>query len=477
MAIVLTNTLTGRKEALRPRDAGHVRLYWCGVTVYARTHVGHARAFVSADVLVRHLLARGLRVTFVRNFTDIDDKMIRRAADEGITVATLADREIAAFHADVRRLGCLPPSHEPRATEHIALMLELTRTLIAQGLAYPTPDGSVYFRVRRFAAYGKLSHRRLEDMEGGEEIDAAKEDPHDFALWKGAKPGEPTWESPWGAGRPGWHLECSAMAAHYLGQPFDVHGGGSDLVFPHHENEIAQSEAAAGTPLADLWVHNGMITFGSDKMSKSLGNVLGIAEATDRAPGEALRLLFFGTHYRAPLDFSAGRLEEAARSLERLYEALARADELTGHLPAPRPPAGALTGHLSPFLEEFAAAMDDDLNAARALGLVFDRLRELNRGCDAGDRSTAAAARDDLSRAGAVLGLFAQAPAAFLDASRARGRQRAGLTTAEIEAAIAARNEARRRKDFRAADAIRERLREQGILLEDAATGTVWRAG
>jgi cysteinyl-tRNA synthetase len=477
LAIVLTNTLTGRKEALRAREAGHVRVYWCGVTVYARTHVGHARAFVSADVLVRHLLARGLRVTFVRNFTDIDDKMIRRAADEGITVATLADREIAAFHADVRRLGCLPPTHEPRATQHIGLMLELTRHLVTQGLAYPTPDGSVYFRVRRFAAYGKLSHRRLEDMEVGEEIDAAKEDPHDFALWKGAKPGEPTWESPWGPGRPGWHLECSAMAAHYLGQPFDVHGGGSDLVFPHHENEIAQSEAAAGTPLADLWVHNGMITFGSDKMSKSLGNVLGIAEATERAPGEALRLLFFGTHYRAPLDFSRARLDEAARSLERLYEALARADELSGHAPAPRPPARALTGHLSPFLEEFAAAMDDDLNAAKALGLVFDRLRELNRACDAADRATAAAARDDLSHAGAVLGLFTEVPAAFLDASRARGQQRAGLTTAEIEAAIAARNEARRRKDFRAADAIRERLREQGILLEDAATGTVWRAG
>ena len=477
MAIVLTNTLSGRKEALRPRQAGHVRVYWCGVTVYSRTHVGHARAFVSADVLVRYLLARGLRVTFVRNFTDIDDKMIRRAADEGITVAALAEREIAAFHADVRRVGCLPPTHEPRATEHIALMLDLSRTLVAQGVAYPTPDGSVYFRVRRFAGYGKLSHRRLEDMEVGEEIDPAKEDPHDFALWKGAKPSEPTWESPWGRGRPGWHLECSAMSAHYLGQPFDVHGGGSDLVFPHHENEIAQSEAVASVPLADLWVHNGMITFGSDKMSKSLGNVLSIADATDRVPGEALRLLFYGTHYRAPLDFGPGRLEEAARSLERLYEALARADDLAGRSLAPIPPAGALTGPLSPFLEEFAAAMDDDLNAAKALGLVFDRLRELNRTCDAADRSAALAARDDLTRAGAVLGLFAEAPAAFLDAARSRGQRRAGLTTAEIEAAIAARNDARHRKDFRAADTIRERLREQGILLEDAPTGTVWRAG
>src|SRR5439155_174589 len=231
--------------------------------------------------------------------------------------------------------------------------------------------------------------------------DAAKEDPHDFALWKGAKPGEPTWPSPWGPGRPGWHLECSAMSAHYLGQPFDVHGGGSDLVFPHHENEIAQSEGAAGAPLADLWVHNGMITFGADKMSKSLGNVLGIAEATDRFPGEALRLLFFGTHYRAPLDFGPGRLEEAARKLEQLYESLARADEAAGRTPAPVAPAGALTGTLSPFLSDFVAAMDDDLNAARALGPVHDRVRELNRALDAGDATTAAALRSDLARDGA----------------------------------------------------------------------------
>jgi cysteinyl-tRNA synthetase len=318
VAIVLTSTLSGKKEAVRPREAGHVRLYWCGVTVYSRTHVGHGRFLVVADTLVRHLRARGLKVTYVRNFTDIDDKMIRRAAEDGITVPALAEREIAAFNEDVARLGCLKPTHEPRATEHIPLMLALVETLIAKGLAYPVADGSVYFRVRRFPSYGKLSHRRLDDMGASDDLDPTKEDPHDFALWKGAKPGEPTWDTPWGPGRPGWHLECSAMAAHYLGQPFDIHGGGSDLVFPHHENELAQSEGAAETTFSDLWVHNGMITFGADKMSKSLGNVLGIREATDRVPGEALRLLYCGTHYRAPLDFSAGRLEEAARSLERL---------------------------------------------------------------------------------------------------------------------------------------------------------------
>jgi len=266
------------------------------------------------------------------------------------------------------------------------------------------------------------------------------------------------------------------MAAHYLGQPFDVHGGGSDLVFPHHENEMAQSEGASGTALADLWVHNGMITFGADKMSKSLGNVLGIREATERVPGEALRLLFCGTHYRAPLDFSAGRLEEAARSLERLYESLARADEALGAAPA-LAPDGALTGSLSRFLGEFATAMDDDLNAAKALGLVYDRVRELNRALDGGDRDTARATRTDLRHVAAVLGILGQPPAEFLALTRDAGREKSGLSDADIEAAIAARNEARRRKDFREADAIRIRLRDQGILLEDTPSGTVWKAG
>ena len=477
MEIVFTNTLSGRKEPLVPREPGRVRLYWCGVTVYSRSHVGHARALVTADVLCRYLRARGLEVTFVRNFTDVDDKIIRRANEEGITAAALAEREVRAFQEDVAWLGCLPPTHEPRATEHIPAMLALVEQLVAAGFAYAVPDGSVYFRVRRFPAYGKLSHRRLDDMEAGEEIDPAKEDPHDFALWKGAKPGEPWWPSPWGRGRPGWHIECSAMATRYLGQPFEIHGGGSDLVFPHHENEIAQSEAAAGVPFADLWVHNGMITTGAEKMSKSLGNILSIPEVAERAPAEALRLLFLGTHYRTPLDFSPARLEESGRALGRLYEALARADEIAGGPPPAVPVDGALARPPSPFLAEFSADMDDDLNAARALGLVFDRVRELNRLLDAGDRAAGAAIRRELAAVAAATGLFAEAPAAFLESARRRGQERAGLSVAEIEAAIAARNDARQRKDFREADAIRERLREQGILLEDTPSGTMWKAG
>ena len=474
MALSLTNTLSGRKEPLRPREPNHVRLYWCGVTVYSRSHVGHARAFVTADVLYRYLRARALRVTFVRNFTDIDDKIIRRAAEERVAPAALAAREIAAFTEDLRWLGCRAPTHEPRATEHIADMIALIETLVGHDLAYAVADGSVYFRVRRFPTYGKLSHRRVEDMVVGDENDPAKEDAHDFALWKGAKPGEPSWPSPWGDGRPGWHIECSAMAVRYLGQPFDIHGGGSDLVFPHHENEIAQSEAANGVPLADLWVHNGMITAGAEKMSKSLGNILPIAEAARRVPAEALRLLFLQTHYRAPLDFSSGRLEDVAGAVARLYEALARADEAGG---APPPPDdGALVHPASPFEIDFCAAMDDDLNAARAVGLVFDRVRELNRLLDAGDQVAAARARAELGRVGTALGLMTARPAAFLEDLRVLRLGRTSLSVTEIEQAIADRNAARTNKDFRGADAIRARLREQGIVLEDTPTGTVWRA-
>jgi cysteinyl-tRNA synthetase len=473
--LVLTNTLSGRKEPLTPLDPGHVRVYWCGVTVYARSHVGHARALVTADVLCRYLRARGLRVTFVRNFTDIDDKIIRRAAEEGIAASALAAREITDFARDIAWLGCLAPTHEPRATQHIADMVAMIERLVAGGFAYPTPGGSVYFRVRRFPGYGKLSHRRLEDMEAGEEIDSSKEDAHDFALWKAAKPGEPVWDSPWGKGRPGWHIECSAMAARYLGQPFDIHGGGSDLIFPHHENELAQSEAVAGVPFANLWIHNGMITFGSEKMSKSIGNVFSVAEAAKRAPAEALRRVFLNTHYRAPLDFDSTRLDEASRDLERLYEALARAEEATGTTTV-RPLDGALADALTPFLETFVAAMDDDLNAAKALGLVFDRVRELNRALDAGNTAEAGAIRGELARTAVALGILTEPPARFLEALRTRGRERAGLSEAEIEAAIAARNAARQRKDFREADAIRARLKAQGIVLEDTASGTLWKA-
>jgi cysteinyl-tRNA synthetase len=452
-----------------------VGIYWCGVTVYSRSHIGHARAFVTADVLVRYLRTRGVAVTFVRNFTDIEDKIIKRAAEENITTTALTEREIARFAEDIKWLRCVPPTHEPRATTHIPEMIALIEELVASGHAYPTADGSVYFRVRRFAPYGKLSHQRLDDMTSGEEPDSAKEDPHDFALWKSAKPGEPTWDSPWGAGRPGWHIECSAMAAKYLPLPFDVHGGGTDLIFPHHENEIAQSEAAAGRTFAEIWVHNGMVNSGSEKMSKSLGNITSLAEIAKRVPAEALRLLFLGTHYRAPLDYSSARLEEVQKGLDRLYETLARADEATGARSAPALD-GALAADLGPFEGAFCAAMDDDLNAAKAVGLLFDRVKDLNSALDRGDRETARALRAELGRVGLAVGLFECAPAEYLDARRRFGRERAGLSAEDIEAAIQARNDARKRKDFKEADAKRAWLKDHGIVLEDGPGGTTWKS-
>src|SRR5215469_8665374 len=469
--------MSGRKEPLAPRVAGRVGIYWCGVTTHSRSHIGHARAMIASDVLHRYLRSRGVDVTFVRNITDIEDKIIRRAAEEGIEPAALVEREIAAFAEDAAWLGCLTPTYEPRATAHIDEMVALIQRLEAKGYAYPVCDSSVYFRVRNFADYGKLSHQRLADMAAGEEIDPDKEDVHDFALWKGAKPGEPSWPSPWGPGRPGWHIECSAMAQRYLGDDLDVHGGGSDLIFPHHENEIAQSEADTGRPFARLWIHNGMLTSGSEKMSKSLGNILSIPEVAQRAPAEAVRLLYLGTHYRAPLDFSSGRLEEAQGALLRLYETLARADESAGSVLPSTAVDGALAGDLTPFEAAFCEAMDDDLNAAKAIGLVFDRVRDLNRALDAGNRPEAAAIRGELGHVGAAVGVKVSEPATLLADLRTRGLLHAGLTEAEIEAAIAERDAARKRRDFKEADAIRARLGEQGIVLEDGPGGTTWKAG
>jgi len=471
MPLKLHNTLSGRLEEFVPLVPGKVRMYVCGVTVYDRSHIGHARALVVFDVIYRYLRFLGYEVTFVRNLTDVDDKIIRRAQESGRSAQEVAEANIAAFNEDMRVLRCERPTLEPRATDHIAEMIALIRELEAKGLAYAA-DGDVYFAVDKFRPYGQLSKRRLDDMMAGAriEVDERKHHPMDFALWKASKPGEPQWASPWGPGRPGWHIECSAMASKYLGQPFDIHGGGSDLIFPHHENEIAQSEGAKGCALARCWLHNGMVTIAQEKMSKSLGNFMSVQEAAKLVGGEALRLFVLGTQYRGPLDFSEERLQESKRALNRLYETLARADAaLSGR--DLRPDAERENA----VLDEFREGMDDDFNTARGLATLFEAVRALNRHLDAGEWSAAAACRRAIAVMGGVLGIATQDPHAVLERAKREHIEEVELSPAQIEQLIAERAAARKARDFKRADAIRTQLKDKGIVLEDTPQGTVWK--
>ncbi len=465
------DTLSGKLEVFEPINPGAVGMYVCGVTVYDRSHIGHARALVCFDVIYRYLKFCGYEVTFVRNFTDVDDKIIKRAEQRGVPAMQVSEENIAAFKEDMRVLLCEQPDLEPKATEHIAEMIELIGELEAKGLAYES-GGDVYFAVDRLPEYGKLSHRRLDDMMAGArvEVDERKRHPMDFALWKASKPGEPDWDSPWGKGRPGWHIECSAMASKYLGQPFDIHGGGNDLVFPHHENEIAQSEGARGCTLARYWLHNGMVNLGSEKMSKSLGNFMTIQHCAAEYGGEALRYLVVGTHYRGPLDFTVERLQEQKKVLDRIYESLARADEALAGAAA-KPDAGLIDEHVAAFRE----AMDEDFNTSRALAALHDALRGMNRYLDAGQLPQAAACREALRRIGAVLGIGTQDPAAYLESLKQQTLSTGDLTAERIEALIAERLAARKSRNFARADEIRDELKAQGIILEDSPAGTTWK--
>src|SRR5579862_204231 len=471
MSLKVHNTLTGRLEDFVPLQLPRVGMYVCGVTVYDRSHIGHARALVVFDVIYRYLRFCGYDVTFVRNFTDVDDKIIKRAQDAGLSAAQVSEANIAGFNEDMRVLGCAPPQLEPRATEHIADMIALIAELEAKGLAYAA-GGDVYFAVDKLPSYGQLSGRRLADMMAGArvEVDELKHHPMDFALWKASKPAEPAWDSPWGPGRPGWHIECSAMATKYLGQPFDIHGGGNDLIFPHHENEIAQSEGAHGRPLARYWLHNGMVTLGAEKMSKSLGNVWAVSDAARAVSGEALRLLVLGTHYRGPLDFQPDRLLEMGRTLDRLYETLARADSALASHPdavnaAPEEASAA----------DFRAGMDEDFNTPRGLATLFDAARALNRHLDADDWQKAAGCRAAIADIAAVLGIGADDPRSYLDRAKAQHVESSELSPNDIERLIAERAAARSARDFARADAIRSQLKAHGVVLEDAAHGTVWK--
>jgi cysteinyl-tRNA synthetase len=450
----ITNSLTRSKEEFVPLTPGVVRMYVCGMTVYDLCHLGHARVFVVFDMVTRWLRASGYRVEYVRNITDIDDKIIKRAQENGETPAALTERFIVAMHEDERALGVLPPDHEPRATAYVAQMLALIAQLIRNGLAYPAPNGDVYYSVRAFPTYGRLSGKSLDELRAGErvEIDPSKRDPMDFVLWKAAKPGEPAWESPWGAGRPGWHIECSAMSADLLGQHFDIHGGGQDLQFPHHENEIAQSEGAHGCTFVNYWLHNGFVRVDNEKMSKSLGNFFTIREVLEKYDAEVVRFFILRAHYRSPLNYSDAHLDDAKGALARLYTALKNAPVQIPAIDWSHPDAA-----------RFRAAMDDDFNTPEALAVLFDLAGAANRG------DSAAA---ELLRALAdTLGLLQRDAMAFLKAGAPGG----GMPEDEIEALIAARQAARQSRNFAESDRIRDQLTTAGVVLEDGPGGTTWR--
>ena len=472
MAPRVFNTLTRGKEDLAPLHAGLVRMYVCGVTVYDLSHIGHGRSAIVFDVMRRYLKHRGHAVKFIKNFTDIDDKIIRKANQEGVSAQEISERYIEEYRTDMASLGVAPADIEPKATEHVPQMIALIERLIAKGVAYPV-EGDVYFEVRRFPGYGKLSGKNLEELQAGArvEVDERKRDPMDFALWKATKPGEPSWKSPWGQGRPGWHIECSAMAMQYLGEVLDVHGGGEDLIFPHHENEIAQSEAATGKPFARYWLHNGFVNLAAEKMSKSLGNTLTIKDLVRRHDPEALRLYLLGTHYRHPLEFGDERIVEAGRALARLRSLKDEADRIASRgTPAPGPDHG-LFDEVAAHRARFEAAMDDDFNTPQALGVLFDLARVLH------------AARDQVAQGTAGAGAFLLGVGELVMLARVLGllegaRKEAAVDPqlkARIESLVYLRQEARRQRDFGEADRLRDEISRLGVVLEDTRDRTTWK--
>jgi cysteinyl-tRNA synthetase len=457
--IRIHDSLSGEKRELVPITPGALRMYVCGLTVYDYVHIGHARMLTVFDVVSRTLRQRGYRLTYVRNITDIDDKIIRRAAENGESIGALTERFIAAMHADCAQLGILPPDFEPRATQYVPQIIAMVAELIARGYAYVAADGDVLYSVTSFAPYGQLSGKRLADLRAGArvEVDEAKRDPLDFVLWKGAKPGEPWWDSPWGRGRPGWHIECSAMSTALLGTHFDLHGGGLDLKFPHHENEIAQSCAATGDQFVNLWMHNGFVNVDDEKMSKSLGNFFTLREVlkTLRHP-EVLRFFFLSSHYRGPINYSLEQLEHTDAALTRIYTALRGL-----------PPAAVQPGAAS---ARFGASMDDDFNTPEALAVLQGLTREINTARAAGDTARAATLGAELRALGESLGLLEVPAEEWFRLARG-----GSIDDAEVERRIAARSAARSRKDWAESDRIRDELAALGVILEDKGGATSWR--
>ncbi|MGC1457460.1 MAG: cysteine--tRNA ligase [Steroidobacteraceae bacterium] len=467
--IRIFNSMTRAKEDLQPLHPGRIGMYLCGDTVYDLCHMGHARSKIAFDVIRRYLTFSGLAVTFVRNITDIDDRIIKRAAERGEDIDTFTARYIAYMHRDYDALGILRPDHEPRATAHVAGMIEMTARLIAKDFAYVSSSGDVMFAVRKFAGYGALSGELVDELSAGERVavDATKRDPLDFVLWKMAKAGEPSWPSPWGAGRPGWHIECSVMSETLLGTRFDIHGGGNDLKFPHHENEIAQSCAASGDTFARVWMHNGFLNIDDEKMSKSLGNSFTIVDALKRVRHpEVIRYFVVSSHYRGPVNYNLDQLTQATAALERIYGALREVEPVR---PAP----------VTRYTQAFREAMDDDFNTPEAVAVLQAMTRDLNVAKREGKALEAGRIAAELGVLGGVLGVAQLPPeqwARLRTAPAEDGPVGAGLTDAEIDALVAQRLEARRNKDFQGADRIRDALAAQGVILEDRPGGrTEWR--
>lgn len=450
------NSLAREKQTFVPIEPGRVRMYVCGMTVYDDCHLGHARMLLSFDMVYRWLTVSGYKVTYVRNITDVDDKIIARAAENNESIGALTRRMVDNLHRDTGRLLMLPPSFEPRATEHVPGMVALIEKLIANGLAYAAANGDVYFAVAKFSGYGKLSGKSLSDLRAGEriDIDPHKRDPLDFVLWKAAKPGEPSWPSPWGDGRPGWHIECSVMSEFHLGQHFDIHGGGHDLQFPHHENEIAQSEGAHGPGFVNYWLHNGFLRFNDEKMSKSLGNFFKIDDVLKVFDAEVVRFFVLRAHYRSPLNYTEATLADARSALDRLYTALKGIAA-----------SNVVIDWHDPHAQRFQAAMDDDFNTPEAIAVLFELANEVNR-----TRSGEVAGL--LKALAGTLGFLQRDPNAYLQAAPYEGD---GLSSLQIEERIAARSAAKKAKNFAEADRIRADLLAAGIVLEDSAQGTNWR--
>lgn len=480
MSLRVYNTLTGTKEIFTPLQPGKVGMYVCGVTVYDYCHIGHARANIVFDIVYRYLKYSGYDVTYVRNYTDVDDKIIQRANERGISSTALAQEFIQAFDEDMAALGLEKPTIEPKATEHMDEIIALVQQLIDAGKAYAV-DGDVYFAVESFDNYLKLSKRNLDDMQAGARIAPGekKRNPMDFALWKGAKPNEPSWPSPWGEGRPGWHIECSAMSTRYLGESFDIHGGGKDLIFPHHENEIAQSEAASGKPFVKYWIHNGFVNVNQEKMSKSLGNFFTIRDILQQYDPEVVRFFILSAHYRSPIDFSEQNLKEARHGLSRFYEGLHAAAQVLKQCAID---SGITTTAGEELKERFRTAMDDDFNSAQAIGFLFDGVRTMNRLMsekkfrkNADKVAAVNALYHTLQELGGVLGLFGAKPESWLERQKMGALADMDISAEEIEEKIAQRLQARQEKDFARSDSIRDELEARGILLLDSAEGTNWK--